>query len=256
MPWLDRLAAVLAWTLRQTGGRVPVPDPAPAWPDPSYGVRPRLRSEPPPPRFDTALGHLAERVGVPAGLGASSEVGLAYLALLDKVLEDRWITEAEVSALSEIAVRWGIDAGAARRLHESYLGGMWTLARADGVVTANEMADLRMLSDLLGVPLDGAAEAPAPALPLERHESLVGKTVCFTGASVCTIGGARLSREDQEDLAGQAGLVVMQGVTKGLDILVMADPDSQSGKAQKADRYGTRRMAEPAFWRALGVEID
>ena len=81
-------------------------------------------------------------------------------------------------------------------------------------------------------------------------------SVCFTGGSVVTIHGARLSREEQEYFAEQAGLVIFAGVTKGLDVLVMADPDSQSGKAQKADRYGTRRMAEPAFWRAIGVEID
>jgi DNA polymerase-3 subunit epsilon len=180
------------------------------------------------------------------------------LAVLDAVLEDRRITDAEVLALAGTAAGWGIDAAAARRLHQTYLTGMWAVARADGAITANELHDLRMLSELLGVSLEEAETIVpvVPVVPIGHGESLVGKSVCFTGGSVVTIHGARLSREEQEYFAEQAGLVIFAGVTKGLDVLVMADPDSQSGKAQKADRYGTRRMAEPAFWRAIGVEID
>jgi hypothetical protein len=29
-----------------------------------------------------------------------------------------------------------------------------------------------------------------------------------------------------------------------------------SGKAKKADEYGVRKMAERAFWIALGVSVD
>jgi DNA polymerase-3 subunit epsilon len=49
---------------------------------------------------------------------------------------------------------------------------------------------------------------------------------------------------------------VQANVTKKLDILVLADPDSLSGKARTARRYGTRLIAEPVFWRELGVTID
>ena len=246
---------ILAYSLRKTDGHLPLPEPVPEWPDPAWTWRPRLRSEPPAPQFDTALGQLADRVGVPRGMEANEDAALAYLGVLDVVLEDRRITDAEVTALASTAADWGIDGTAARRLHRAYLAAMWALARADGVVTSNETHDLQLLSELLGVPLD-EAETVEPIAPIGHHERLVGKTVCFTGASVVTIGGAKLSRDDQENLAEQAGLIVMPGVTRGLDLLVMADPDSQSGKAQKADRYGTRRMAEPAFWRAIGVEID
>jgi DNA polymerase-3 subunit epsilon len=48
--------------------------------------------------------------------------------------------------------------------------------------------------------------------------------------------------------AEAAGMVVQGGVTKKLDLLVIADPDSQSGKANKARRYGTRIVAESTFW--------
>jgi DNA polymerase-3 subunit epsilon len=65
-----------------------------------------------------------------------------------------------------------------------------------------------------------------------------------------------LSRDDQEALAAWAGLVVKAGVSHLLDILVLADPETQSGKARKAAELGVRRIAEPAFWRQVGVPID
>lgn len=247
-------AAILAYTLARGGG-LSLPERASDWPDPSWGMRPRLRTEAPPPRFDTTLGQLADRIGVPAGMEATQDAVLGYLGILDVVLEDRRITDAEVVALAATASDWGIDGSSVARLHRAYLAGMWALAKADGVVTPSEIHDLQLLAELLGVPLDDS-EREAPLVAVERSESLVGKTVCFTGASVVTIDGLKLSREDQEALAERAGLVVYQGVTKGLDLLVMADPDSQSGKAQKADRYGTRRIAELAFWRAVGVQVD
>jgi NAD-dependent DNA ligase len=45
-------------------------------------------------------------------------------------------------------------------------------------------------------------------------------------------------------------------VTKDLDILVVADPYTRSSKAEAARRYGVRIMAEAAFWRAIGVQVE
>jgi DNA polymerase-3 subunit epsilon len=43
---------------------------------------------------------------------------------------------------------------------------------------------------------------------------------------------------------------------KSLDILVVADPHTASGKAKKARQYGTRIIAEAAFWPLIGVTVD
>jgi DNA polymerase-3 subunit epsilon len=48
----------------------------------------------------------------------------------------------------------------------------------------------------------------------------------------------------------------MPSVTKELDLLVVADPNTQSGKAKKARKYGTRIVHEPVFWRSLGIAVD
>ncbi len=47
-----------------------------------------------------------------------------------------------------------------------------------------------------------------------------------------------------------------ESVTKKLDLLVVSDPLSQSGKAQKARQNGTRIMSELVFCKMLGLEVE
>ena len=70
---------------------------------------------------------------------------------------------------------------------------------------------------------------------------------------VVVIRGEQITRTVARQLATAAGLEVRDHVTKGLDLLVVADPDSQSGKAKRARVLGTRVMAEAVFWRSIGV---
>jgi DNA polymerase-3 subunit epsilon len=72
----------------------------------------------------------------------------------------------------------------------------------------------------------------------------------------CIHEGQLISREYAEELAIKAGLEVVDSVTKKLDLLVVADPLTQSGKAKKARQYGIRIMHEPVFWKAIGVNVD
>jgi NAD-dependent DNA ligase len=68
--------------------------------------------------------------------------------------------------------------------------------------------------------------------------------------------GEPITRNVAEMLAEQAGLIVANGVTKKLDLLVVADPNTQSGKAKKARQYGTRILADSVFWRMIGVSVE
>ena len=65
-----------------------------------------------------------------------------------------------------------------------------------------------------------------------------------------------MTRDTASRLAADVGLVVAPRVTKKLDILVLADPHSSSGKARQAREYGTRLIAETAFWAMIGVEVQ
>lgn len=112
------------------------------------------------------------------------------------------------------------------------------------------------------VPESAAEEAPAPqrpSTPLTAPEDLgdlVGKTVCFTGESVSTMGGVAMSRPTQEALAINAGLHVLPRVTKKLDLLVVSPLAGRSGKVVKAEQYEIPRVDEPSFWRVVGVRIN
>lgn len=161
---------------------------------------------------------------------------------------------------------------------ESSSGRRCETALLDGQVSALEEADLELVAHLLGLGpgaleagldvaarrLAGRADRAAleahpggePPAPTASVASLAGQTVCFTGALLGRIDGAPITRGQAHRLAEAAGLVVRDRVTRDLDILVVADPHTQSTKARNAARYGTRIMAEAAFWRAIGVQVE
>jgi DNA polymerase-3 subunit epsilon len=68
--------------------------------------------------------------------------------------------------------------------------------------------------------------------------------------------GAPITREMATELATRLGIDVVESVTKKLDVLVVADPQTASGKAKKARQYGIRVLHEPVFWKAVGIEVQ
>lgn len=106
------------------------------------------------------------------------------------------------------------------------------------------------------LPTTVGLDLPARSSTRNAGESLVGSSVCFTGQLTSTLRGEPITRDRAQMLAAEAGLAIRQGVTKDLDLLIVADPHSQSGKAKKARQYGTRILAEQTFWRAIGVPVD
>jgi DNA polymerase-3 subunit epsilon len=126
------------------------------------------------------------------------------------------------------------------------------------VVTDRERADLTLVAEALGIDgINGLLDRPLGAASAEASGAgLAGKSVCFTGALSCRYEGELVTRERAQELAESADMVVAPRVTKKLDILVVADPDSLSGKANKAREYGVRIVAETAFWSMIGVEVS
>lgn len=222
----------------------------------------RRQAEPP-----TFLQRLLGRVHESGVSIATDGAVMAYGALLDRMLEDRRVDESEADALLDTAARWGLSGNQVRRAHHDYVNQLALAAVADGIVTDAERRDLKLVGRLLGQDqsnldeiLTEAAEkvakgpiGPPPSIRLDSD--LAGKRVCFTGELQCCREGRRISRETAEEMAVKAGLEVMDAVTKKLDLLVVADPLTQSGKAKKARQYGIRIMHEPVFWKALGMEV-
>jgi DNA polymerase-3 subunit epsilon len=196
--------------------------------------------------------------GIEAPLGADALLVAPYLDVLDRAIEDRLLSSTEQEELAAVAASLGLSADRVRKLHSDYLATLVALARRDGVVTDRERADLVLVAEALGIAgvhdlLDRPIHTgndPGPGT-----SELAGKSVCFTGALECHHEGALVTREIAQELAETAGMVVAPRVTKKLDILVVADPDSLSGKAKKAREYGVRIVAEAAFWSMIGVEV-
>ena len=233
------------------------PAPLPPWHRPAAPVSVRTRHDPPPSRAPTGTASLAQAVGIPQGSTLDHATAVAYLGVLDRVLEDRQLTPAEVTALADFASEWDISAVEAEQLHRAYIAETWKLAEADGIVTKAELRDIEILADLLGVP----TAADHSVDDLVRHGRTVvddweGKSVCFTGETQCLVKGLRLQRADLIEYAEAAGMVVKTAVSGRLDLLVVADPDTRSGKAKKAEELGVAKMYDVAFLRALGLDCN
>ena len=241
------------------------------WPRiPSTGKQPitrdesrRRQTEPP-----TFLQRLLGRMHTASEPIATEGAVMAYAALLDRVLEDRHVDDSEAGALVEMAAKWGLSGEQINIAHREYMNQLAIAAVADGVVTEAERRDLKLVARLLGqekrdleqILQEAAAKvASAPlatAATPTAEAGLTGKRVCFTGELQCHYNGELITRQLAEELATKAGLVVMDSVTKKLDLLVLADPHSQSGKAKKARQYGIRIMHESVFWKAIGVAVE
>lgn len=222
----------------------------------------RQRQEP-----SSYVQRLLARRGEHALPDAAEGAVIAYGALLDRALEDRQIDGRESDALIETAKRWGLSATQIEQAHVGYMRQLAIAAVADGSVSPAERTDLKHVAHLLGQNPDATdslideatarlSEVSIGAASSHRAESdLAGKRVCFTGELVGKLNGQLITRELAERLAANAGLQVIGAVTKKCDLLVVADPNTQSGKAVRARKYGVRILHEMAFWKAIGVKV-
>jgi DNA polymerase-3 subunit epsilon len=199
-----------------------------------------------------------------------SSAMLAYSGLLTRILEDRRMDEEEGEALLELAMKWGMSANQIRKANRDCLLSLAAAALADGVVTDSERRDLNQVASVLGIDSRDLAETlsmakqklaegrnePAMAVGELGVKDFAGKRVCFTGEGQYRLRGEAITREMAADLAEARGMIVAESVTKKLDLLIVADPFTQSGKAKKARQYGIRIMHELVLWRALGLEVE
>lgn len=215
----------------------------------------------------TYIHDLVSRIPSVAGPATDQGASMAYVDILGRALEDRHIEDDEGNSLVEVALQWGLSFDHIKAIHSDYLRRLVKTACADGVVTSKEQEDPLLVARLLGfeeisqgqletlirsVAEDQTQEELAPP----GADALRGKRVCFTGEAQCRLNGATISRELATSLAERQGITVVDSVTKNLDILVVADPHTQSGKAKKARQYGLRIVHEPEFWRMLGVATE
>ncbi|AWB83513.1 exonuclease domain-containing protein [Corynebacterium liangguodongii] len=206
-----------------------------------------LRSDPSePPRLSRtapqpAGGHwLADLF---AQLPADAQANVQrYRAALASCLADRTLTAAEIAHLADVALSDGLSPDDIALTHEEFLRQLAVSAWLDGVVTAQERAELTELGEMLGVPAREVETLLANPVEGEAFEGVYlrpGDRVAFTGA-------LSLPREEWEARVAKLGLRAA-GVSKQTVVVAAANPDSYSRKALRARELGIPIVNEHTF---------
>jgi len=189
-----------------------------------------------------------------------------YLNLLDEILSDRIITEAEAEILIEFVNEFSISKDQVIDVHNEYLRKLSRVYLLDNFLSSSEYQDLLNVSDLLCISQDKLdktiefekAKIAIQQVAIESNEKpdYIGKSVCFTGQLISKLEGILIERSFAQQLAIERGLVIKSGVSNKLDFLITADPNSLSGKAKKAKELGIKVIAEPVFWNMIGIAVE
>lgn len=178
--------------------------------------------------------------------------GLVYLDQLDSALADLQITRDERARLTALAADLGLSTDDLDRLHGEYLDELVAAAARDEVITEEEQRLLRRAAEALGISVQ-TVDRLTERWKAPVSSSIVlepGMRICFTGSATYP-DGSELGRSTLHDIAAGFGLEPVTSVTKkGTDVVVAADPASQSGKAAKARKYGI--IFPPQIGRRLG----
>lgn len=216
-PWdgLRELAGRLAWPTVKSGDAAPVARGAGAADGADFLARlvEHLPRVPSPPQADV------------------------YLAVLDRALVDRHVSATEADELVALAADMGISRQAAIELHRGYLEALAAAALEDGVVTEAERDDLARVASLLSLRTEDVAEALRSAATPEPTAPAPDRFTLRKNAVVVLTGSFAESKQYWADRLTAAGLQVAANVTKKTALVVAADPDSMSGKANKARQY-------------------
>ena len=187
----------------------------------------------------------AKSPGKPAKGQISAVPVSQYLNLLDEALNDEVLDQTEVKALGELAEQLGLSGSQISLLNSSYIHNLCGSAAQDGVITPEERTHIGKIADQLGVTewqqLLDSRKIVSTTSDQDEGQQIKGLSVCFTGTM-------SRPREVCQENAQAAGLVVKEGVTKSLDILVVADINTESSKARKARQFSIRIISESAFF--------
>lgn len=207
----------------------------------------------------------------------------AYAGMLDRALSDGFLSLSESQELADLASSLGLSSRRRAELHRDYFDAVVHAAWSDGVVTPAERAEIEAVATMLDITTFALQAALSPTAaryslvePAARvvvaAEPAVASSTSTVSAPSAPTNGASLNgvawtlgagdvvvltgemsspRSHVEALVTATGAEVRPGVTKKTTLLVAADPDSLSGKAQKARQYGVPILAEDELHRLL-----
>lgn len=176
----------------------------------------------------------------------------SYLAVLDTILANREIGQADADQLVHVATDLGLTRSEVDQLHRVYVTDLADALWGGGVVSPEERNDLDRVALMLGqraADVDDAllrasgGQYVVPARPGAQGFP-VGSSLVFTGDMV-------EPREVWWDRAVVAGFVPQEAVRPDTTFVVAADVDSLSVKARAAREFGVPIVAVEDFVRML-----
>ncbi|MHA7143815.1 exonuclease domain-containing protein [Arthrobacter sp. TmT3-37] len=177
-----------------------------------------------------------------------------YLDLLTQAMLDLHLSVHEERDLLALADELGISQQRCHDLHVYYLEQLVLAAWADGVITDEEQDDLYKAADILGVDaslVDRALRA-APEQATRTPRTVDPRTI-KPGAVLVLTGQMARSRGELAEILTQMGYTVAENATKKTDLVIAADPDTLSGKAGKARKYGIPVVGEQFLYERIGI---
>lgn len=158
---------------------------------------------------------------------------LLYVDYLKRAISDGVISQSEAQDLMTIASDIGLSISDITDVHHEVFAGITVLAWADGRLSEFERSLIDQVAKQLGVGEIELEKAKAGKGYASKSESIlsVGDVVVLTGTM----------QPPKEQVAKQIeefGAQVADSLTKRTSLLVAADPNTLSGKGQKARTWG------------------
>ena len=186
------------------------------------------------------LGRIVERARYPD----TDELTRDYLAGLDYVLDDFVIDAVEQDILDELAKMLGLTPAQRREAHSAYFQSLVAAAQRDNVITIEEHRLLSKVHATLDLP---TADLPAvdDGSEINMADLPAGTCICFSGEVF--VDDVHIPRAQLEDRARDAGLMPVANVTKKRGGVLVTSPDSSSGKARNARKWGIPIVSPAQF---------
>ncbi|WP_420638820.1 exonuclease domain-containing protein [Candidatus Poriferisocius sp.] len=209
-----------------------------------------LRREDAAPIRLPASPYIANQAAHLAHDGAEPAV-LAYLEVLARAVEDLHLDRDERAELADIARTVGLDDAHVGQAHRRFVHELIDAALADHVLTSDEYDALVRVGRALDV------DQSLIETRLRQWRERSGSIRIEAGMSVVFTGDHPIYDRDQlEAHAVSFGLEVQKNVTKQTSLVAALEPETNSGKAKKARKYGIPIAAIDDFLTAApGKEI-
>ena len=148
---------------------------------------------------------------------------------LERRLDDGVLQVHERSWLDRTANDLGLDSSDRIQIRRQHFDLLIQQMLADGIDTDSEQQLAQQVAEALAL---GPADIPVTEQTAQRVEFGAGTRVCSTREAI--VDGSVADRALLEQIATRAGMAPWKSATKKCDVLVAADPLSQSGKARQA----------------------